>query len=107
LGGITPALRVVAIAEAAGLDGLVGTTQELSIGTAAAAHLGVATGCVTVPRDPAGPLLYTADVVRTPGVYAGGHLLPPAGPGLGPGWTPSACRRRPVRCAGNRVRPLR
>ena len=83
LGGITPALRVVAIAEAAGLDCLVGTTQELSIGTAAAAHLGVATGCVTVPSDPVGPLLYTADVVRTPVVYDGGHLLPPAGPGLG------------------------
>src|SRR5699024_6518090 len=83
LGGITPALRVVAIAEAAGLECLVGTTQELSIGTAAAAHLGGATGNATVPSDPVGPLLYTADVVREPVVYHRGELLPPTGPGLG------------------------
>ncbi|HIZ35857.1 MAG TPA: hypothetical protein H9815_08770 [Candidatus Ruania gallistercoris] len=83
LGGITPAQRVIAIAEAAGLDCLIGTTQELSIGTAAAAHLGVATGCVTVASDPVGPLLYRSDVVTDPVTYADGRLRAPAGPGLG------------------------
>ncbi|CAM3305885.1 mandelate racemase/muconate lactonizing enzyme family protein [Occultella aeris] len=83
LGGITPALQVIAIAEAAGLDCLIGTTQELSIGTAAAAHLGVATGCVTVASDPVGPLLYRSDVVERPVTYSGGALQPPSGPGLG------------------------
>lgn len=83
LGGITPALRVVAIAEAAGLDCLIGTTQELSIGTAAAAHLGVATRSVTVASDPVGPLLYCSDVVTHPVTYTAGELVAPDGPGLG------------------------
>ncbi|TDE95109.1 hypothetical protein EXU48_10150 [Occultella glacieicola] len=83
LGGITPALRVAAIAEAAGLDCLVGTTQELSIGTAAAAHFGVATAAVTVASDPVGPLLYRSDVVVDPVAYTGGALQAPPGPGLG------------------------
>lgn len=83
LGGLTAALRVVAIAEAAGLECLVGTTQELSIGTAAAAHLGVTSAAATVAADPVGPLLYTADVVKEQVVYSGGALLAPTGPGLG------------------------
>lgn len=83
LGGLTPALRVTAIAEAAGLSCLVGTTQELSIGTAAAAHLGVCAPSATVSGDPVGPLLYAADVVREPVGYERGALLAPSGPGLG------------------------
>lgn len=83
LGGLTPALQVIAIAEAARVDCLIGTTQELSIGTAAAAHLGVATACVTVASDPVGPLLYRGDVVTEQVRYAGGALIAPTGPGLG------------------------
>lgn len=83
LGGITPALRVISIAEAAGLACLIGTTQELSIGTAAAAHLGVASAAATVAADPVGPLLYTTDVVTAPVSYRDGALIPPTGPGLG------------------------
>lgn len=83
LGGLTAALRVVSIAEAAGLACLVGTTQELAIGTAAAAHLGVTSAAATVAADPVGPLLYTADVVRDPLIYRDGALLAPTGPGLG------------------------
>ncbi|WP_432974520.1 mandelate racemase/muconate lactonizing enzyme family protein [Dactylosporangium sp. CA-233914] len=83
LGGITPARRVIAVAEAAGLRCLIGTTQELSIGTAAAAHLGVATSAVSVASDPVGPLLYTRDIVREPVRYRDGQLLAPDGPGLG------------------------
>ncbi|MET7950140.1 enolase C-terminal domain-like protein [Micromonospora sp. NPDC005324] len=83
IGGITPARRIFAIAEAAGKSCLVGTTQELSIGTAAAAHLAMAMPSVSLPSDPVGPLLYTRDVVREPVSYVGGTLRVPAGPGLG------------------------
>ncbi|MEV1147598.1 enolase C-terminal domain-like protein, partial [Micromonospora sp. NPDC049799] len=83
IGGITPARRIFAIAEAAGKTCLVGTTQELSIGTAAAAHVAMATPSVTWPSDPVGPLLYTRDVVRDPVRYMGGRLRVPTGPGLG------------------------
>ncbi|UFU02786.1 mandelate racemase/muconate lactonizing enzyme family protein [Ruania suaedae] len=83
LGGITPAQQVIAIADAARLDTLIGTTQELSIGTAAAAHLGVATVSARVAADPVGPLLYDGDVVTEPVTYRQGHLAPPPGPGLG------------------------
>lgn len=83
LGGITPARRILAVAEAAGLACLIGTTQELAIGTAAAAHVGVAARTATVAADPVGPLLYTTDVVAESVEYVGGELLAPAGPGLG------------------------
>ncbi|WP_420111115.1 mandelate racemase/muconate lactonizing enzyme family protein [Pseudactinotalea sp.] len=83
LGGLTAALRVVSIAESAGLACLIGTTQELAIGTAAAAHLGVTSAAATVAADPVGPLLYTADVVKDPLEYRDGALVPPVGPGLG------------------------
>lgn len=83
LGGLTAALRVISIAEAAGLACLIGTTQELAIGTAAAAHLGVTSAAATVAADPVGPLLYTADVVEQQVEYRDGALIPPSGPGLG------------------------
>ncbi|MER7575836.1 enolase C-terminal domain-like protein [Streptomyces sp. NPDC126514] len=83
IGGITPARRIFAIAEAAGKSCLVGTTQELSIGTAAAAHVAMAMPPVTVPSDPVGPLLYTRDVVCDPVRYIDGRLHVPSGPGLG------------------------
>ncbi|UFU06204.1 mandelate racemase/muconate lactonizing enzyme family protein [Ruania halotolerans] len=83
LGGITPAQQVIAIAEAARLECLIGTTQELSIGTAAAAHLGLATVSARVAADPVGPLLYDGDVVTDPVTYREGRLTAPTGPGLG------------------------
>lgn len=83
LGGLTPARKVFAIAEAAGKECLVGTTQELSIGTAAAAHLAAAMPGATLPSDPVGPLLYTADVVVDPVRFERGCLVLPEGKGLG------------------------
>lgn len=83
IGGITAARKVLAIAEAAGKDWLVGTTQELSIGSAAAAHLGAASPLAPLASDPVGPRLYTSDVVADPVKYVNGHLLVPDGPGLG------------------------
>lgn len=96
IGGISPARKLFAIAEAAGIPCLVGTTQELSIGTAAAAHVAAAMPAVTLPSDPVGPLLYTRDVVHTPVSYVDGDLLLPDGPGLGMSIDPD----RLAACAG-------
>jgi muconate cycloisomerase len=83
LGGITPAQRVLAIAEAAGLSVVIGTTQELAIGTAAAAHVGVTTSADVLASDPVGPLLYRRDVVTEQLEFRDSALLPPNGEGIG------------------------
>lgn len=83
LGGIYQARKAFALAEAAGIGCLIGTTQELSIGTAAQAHLSAAMPNLTHPCDPTGPLLYVEDVVQEPVRYEQGHLLVPQGIGLG------------------------
>lgn len=82
-GGISQARRALLAAEAAGIPCLIGTTQELSIGTSAAAHLGCAMPIVTHASDPVGPLLYTKDVVVDPVRFEKGRLHLPSGPGLG------------------------
>ena len=76
-------LRLMALAEAAHAGVLIGTTQELSLGTAAIAHLGAAARVLDYASDCIGPRLYTQDVVKTPVQYEAGHLLVPSGPGLG------------------------
>ncbi len=83
LGGIRPCLRVIALAEAAHASVLIGTTQELNLGTAAAAQLGAVARVLDYPADNTGPELYSADVVREPLRYEQGHLLVPQGVGLG------------------------
>lgn len=83
LGGIYQARKVYALAEATGLACLIGTTQELSIGTAGQAHLGAAMPNLHFPADPTGPLLFLDDVVRSRVRYEHGYLIVPGGPGLG------------------------
>jgi L-alanine-DL-glutamate epimerase-like enolase superfamily enzyme len=83
LGGITPALRVADFAAVARIGVLIGTTQEMGIGTAAAAVLGGVAPSIDHPCDNVGPRLYTADVVDPPICYENGHLMVPDGPGLG------------------------
>jgi muconate cycloisomerase len=83
LGGLRASLRLVALAEAARASVLIGTTQELSLGTAAVAHLAAAARILDYPGDNTGPQLYTADVVKTPVQYVHSHLMVPEGPGLG------------------------
>lgn len=82
-GGIGGMLRLFTLADSANLECLIGTTQELSVATAAQAHVGAAAPRLDYASDPVGPWLYQADVVREPVRYEGGDLLPPAGPGLG------------------------
>lgn len=83
LGGIRPCLRAIALAEAAHAGVLIGTTQELNLGTAAVAQLGAVARVLDYPADNTGPELYRADVVREPLRYEQGHLLVPDGAGLG------------------------
>ena len=83
LGGLRASLRLVTLAEAARASVVIGTTQELSLGTAAIAHLGAAARVLDYPSDSTGPRLYTQEVVKTPVRYEAGFLLVPEGPGLG------------------------
>ena len=84
LGGLRATMRVAALAEAAGMDVLIGTTQELNLGTAAVAHLGSVLPALPYPADNAGPRLYVDDVVSGGVEYVDGDLCVPEGPGLGP-----------------------
>jgi muconate cycloisomerase len=83
LGGVRASLRLASLAEAARVGVLIGTTQELNLGTAAIAHLGAVTRVLDYPSDSTGPRLYVQDVVKEPVRYEGGHLVVPDGPGLG------------------------
>lgn len=83
LGGLRPCLRAIALAEAARASVLIGTTQELNLGTAAVAHLGAAARVLDYPCDSTGPRLYTSDVVSRSVQYEAGYLVVPDGPGLG------------------------
>ena len=83
LGGLRASLRLVALAEAARASVLIGTTQELSLGTAAVAHLAAAARILDYPGDNTGPQLYTDEVLKTPVQYVNSHLMVPDGPGLG------------------------
>ena len=80
---MAPARRLADLARTFGVHVLIGTTQELSIGTAAQAHLGASLPQLDHPGDPVGPRLYAEDVVKRRVDYDKGNLLVPVGPGLG------------------------
>lgn len=83
LGGLRSCQRVMALAESAHAGVLLGTTQELAVGTAAIAHLAASAQAIGWPGDSTGPLLYEDDVVEDSVTYQGGTLIVPDGPGLG------------------------
>lgn len=85
IGGITCARKAAAAAEVAGKGCLLGTTQELSIGTAAMAHLGASLANLNYTSDPTGPELYVGDIVKNPVKYENGYLIVPGRdkPGFG------------------------
>ena len=82
-GGIYRAKKVIAIAEAAGLNALLGSTVELGVGTAAQLALASSSWRVDWPSDLIGPLMYTDDVLMEPWEWDNGYLRVPSGPGLG------------------------
>lgn len=85
IGGLTGAKKAAAAAEVAGKSCLIGTTQELSVGTAAMAHLGSSLVNLNYTSDPTGPELYVGDIAKNPVAYENGYLLVPGRerPGLG------------------------
>jgi muconate cycloisomerase len=82
-GGIQGMQKVFAIADAANIECLIGTTQELSIATAAQAHVGATCVRLDYASDPVGPSLYENDVTIEPVRFEGGNLVVPDGVGLG------------------------
>lgn len=81
--GIAACRKVLAVAEVCGNAALMGSTVEMSIGTAARVHLAAATPHLAFPCYMAGPLVYDEDVVGEPVQYCEGHIVIPEGPGLG------------------------
>lgn len=82
-GGVGPAAKVAAIAEAAGIGLYGGTMIETGVGTAAAAQL-----FATLPRlewgtELFGPLLFTEEILTSPLRYDDFALVVPDGPGIG------------------------
>ncbi|MBP1933680.1 mandelate racemase/muconate lactonizing enzyme family protein [Ammoniphilus resinae] len=90
IGGLTGAKKAAAVAAVCGKSCLLGTTQELSIGTAAMAHLGGTLENLDYTSDPTGPKLYVGDIVKEPVKYENGYLILPdrkrAGLGLELDW---------------------
>ncbi|MEE2659708.1 MAG: enolase C-terminal domain-like protein [Candidatus Latescibacterota bacterium] len=82
-GGIGPAARIFAIAEAARLTCIIGSMPELGIGTAAQAHLAFAMPDIRYGSDLNGFAYHTDDIVDHDLRIEGGYLYPPPGPGLG------------------------
>ena len=85
-GGIGPARKVAAVAEAAGLTCTIGSNLELGIASAAMIHLAMSTpgiGAEEFPCDIIGPLYYDQDLLVEALPVKGGEARPLDGPGLG------------------------
>lgn len=85
-GGIGPARKIAAVAEAAGLTCTVGSNLELGVASAAMAHLATATpgiGAEEFPCDILGPLAYEDTLLVEPLEVADGAVKAPERPGLG------------------------
>lgn len=82
-GGLSAMSRIGAIAGAMGLACHGGTTLETSVGTAASAHLVLASPAFTAGTELFGPLLLADDIVEEPVVYHNGNIELPTSPGTG------------------------
>lgn len=85
IGGFAAARKAAAAAEIAGKGVLIGTTQELSYGTAAQAIFGASLTNLNAISDPTGPKLYVDDVTTQSVRYEDGYLIVPdaSKPGIG------------------------
>lgn len=82
-GGLQNALNIFNMADAAGLQCTIGSMPELGIGTAAAAHLGVAVSALSEPADVCGFLYHSESLINERWEVRDGSIAPPDGPGLG------------------------
>jgi L-alanine-DL-glutamate epimerase-like enolase superfamily enzyme len=81
-GGLVNALRVNAIAEAAGIVGQVGTMVESSIASAAGLHFAMAQANIRT-CEMGGPLMIAGDIGNLRSCYDRNHITLPDRPGLG------------------------
>ncbi len=85
-GGIGPARKVAAVAEAAGLTCTIGSNLELGVANAAMIHLAMATpgiGAEEFPCDIISRFFYEGDILTEPLPIVGGSARPTERPGLG------------------------
>ena len=82
-GGPFNALRVAAIADAAGIGLYGGTMLEGAVGTIVSAHAFATFANLQWGTELFGPLLLTEEILRTPLDYSDFELTVPTGPGLG------------------------
>ncbi|MGO7212759.1 muconate/chloromuconate family cycloisomerase [Rhizobium ruizarguesonis] len=82
-GGLFNALRVAAIADAAGIELYGGTMLEGAFGTVASAHVFSTFANLQWGTELFGPLLLTEEIIVTPLDYSDFELAIPDGPGLG------------------------
>lgn len=82
-GGLGMTKKVVAIAEAAGLQMFGGTMLEGSLGVAAHAQLFSTVPNMALGTQLFGPLLLRDDIVQEPVHFEDFHLVVPTGPGIG------------------------
>ena len=85
-GGIGPARKIAAVAEAAMAGCTVGSNLEMGVGSAAMIHLAMATTGITAdqyPCDIIGPMFYTDELLAEPLPITGGKARPHERPGLG------------------------
>jgi muconate cycloisomerase len=82
-GGLYNALRVAAIADAAGIELYGGTMLEGALGTVASAHAFSTFANLQWGTELFGPLLLTEEILVTPLDYSDFQLTIPDGPGLG------------------------
>ena len=85
-GGIGPARKIAAVAEAAGITCTLGSNLELGIASAAMTHLAISTtgiGAEHFPCDIIGPMFYEDDIVKEPLPITPGRAMVNEKPGLG------------------------
>lgn len=85
-GGIGPARKMAAVAEAAGLTSTIGSNLELGIASAAMAHVAISSpgvGAEEFPCDILGTLGYEHDLLAETLDYRDGKIYVPQKPGLG------------------------
>jgi hypothetical protein len=96
-GGMWGAARLFALADAAGLQCLISTTQEMSIGTAAVAHRARRSPCCTIRATRSDPCCTSRTWSWNPSGSRARDWSSRTGRALGwrstrPGWRPSAGR---------------
>jgi muconate cycloisomerase len=85
-GAVSTAMKIGAVAEAAGLACTVGSNLEMGVASAAMIHLAMATPAIAAeefPCDILGPFFYEGDVLAEPLPIEAGRASPLERPGLG------------------------